>query len=114
MYQKKRAVKCHQGLNGRHSCTTLCLNNIVRCFKWILLLPNGASRLLVPVNAVRSTSQTESQRICEGVCTFSDQLAIKNNDRKKCVLFHLTTISQLPLATPTECLQRKYETKVDI
>jgi len=55
MYQKKRAVKCHQGLNGRHSCTTLCLTNIVRCFKWILLLPNGASELLVPVNAVHFT-----------------------------------------------------------
>lgn len=112
MYQKKRAVKCHQGLNGRHSCTTLCLNNIVRCFKWILLLASGASGLVVPVNAVHFTDWITAH-LWRGLCVFRS-ISCSKQRQKKCFLFHLTTVSQLPLVTPTEYLQRKYYTKADI
>ena len=51
----------------------------------------------------------------KGLYVFHPISCSKQRQKKKnFFLFHLTTISQLPLVTPTEYLQRKYETKAEI
>jgi hypothetical protein len=68
--QKGRALKCHQGLNDRYSCTILCLN------KCILLLSSEASELLAWLNAAVHCRITY-----ETFCTFSNQSVAHNNDK---------------------------------